>query len=115
MYLIVKKKNLVIKIKSVYNILKLHLKNIFYDVKIDYDVIICICTFLEVIIAEILELSGCEKINKFVDDEIKMSDRSSILNEANVLLTIDLDTIKSVIKNKNDLCDLISNKLKIEI
>jgi hypothetical protein len=44
-----------------------------------------------------------------------MSDRSSILNEANVLLTIDLDTIKSVIKNKNDLCDLISNKLKIEI
>lgn len=110
-----KKKNLVIKIKSVYNILKLHLKNIFYDVKIDYDVIICISTFLEVIIAEILELSGCEKINKFVDDEIKISDRSLILNEANVLLTIDLDTIKSVIKNKNDLCDLISNKLKIEI
>lgn len=110
-----KKKNLLIKIKSVYNILKLHLKNIFYDVKIDYDVIICICTFFEVIIAEILELSGCEKINKFVDDEIKFSDRSSILNEANVLLTIDLNIIKSVIKNKNDLCDLISSKLKIEI
>ena len=52
---------------------------------------------------------------KFVDDEIKFSDRSSILNGANVLLKIDLDTIKSVIKNKNDLCDLISNKLKIEI
>jgi hypothetical protein len=110
-----KKKNLVIKIKSVFSILKLHLKNIFYEVKIDYDVIICICTFLEVIIAEILELSGCEKVDKFVDNEIENSDRSSILSNSNILLKIDIDTIKSSIKSKNDLHDLISNKLKIEI
>ena len=56
-----------------------------------------------------------ETAAKFVDNEIENSDRSSILSNSNILLKIDIDTIKSSIKSKNDLHDLISNKLKIEI
>jgi len=106
-----KRLGIVIKTKSVFKTLKMYLKNIFHNVKIDYDVIISISTFLEVIMSEILELAGNEEIKIFMDDNTKHEN----YKDDYVLLKINLDTIKVIIESEDNLNDLFINKLKIDL
>jgi hypothetical protein len=106
-----KRLGIVIKTKSVFKTLKMYLRNIFNNVKIDYDVIISICTFLEVIMTKILELAGEENIKEFKDDNTKYVK----YKDDYVVLKMNLDTVKSMIKDEKDLNDLFINKLGIDL
>lgn len=88
--------NLKIKIKSIYKFLK----NICHFVKIQYKALVGLCTLLEYMMLEILELSSNSAVDK---------------SETKENVVIKVENVKSAITNDDELLQLVRDKLKIEL